>query len=551
LDDFGLVDYESPYLEAHDDELPEEPTEETTEEAAVSKAVISESAAVLDINVHLESDLKTDQQLLPEAPLSATASIFEGADDLIDYEDSDVENADEDGGGADNEAIAYENNGGDGDINDGNVVKTEAVAEVEAEKQHHDLLESTHNTEDIDGVYDYTDVHSVSSSRSGSDGYYDTELDFGLDQDFVEQQDQVNVYQDQERLEPSLDTDDAVIDLTDDMAAGVKSEWSVPEVWVCSEGEWMTYLGPGQSTYDEEMQLTLFMMPIDQLIEFLQSEIMLGAETMVSLEFPSLALVIDQRDRESSDINLSQIYNWHQAAVRLGKVSVDVVNSPYFSVNTLNSFIPSPDSLSFIIHTRPAVHSTIQRIMQLVEENQQQQQQHVANDAVEINGGGEELNGSGEHDESANAADSAAVPNGKGKEHADDVVDLDDDEEGEETGSTADLLAEDDGEDGEDEDEDFAPEDEDANDHKLDADALEGDDLEDEVQEEEDEAEVSSYKRGSEHMSPSSDNPDDDDGEVAEPVAKKARSETENDSGETTTAADANDETVGAEGVTA
>ncbi|KAJ1722069.1 hypothetical protein LPJ53_003476 [Coemansia erecta] len=459
LDDFGLVDYQSPYLGPHDDG--DEPAEEVTDAAVVAN----------DDTGHLESEQKPDLSLLPEAPLSASASIYEGVNDLIDYEDSDVENADEGDGGADAEAdaVADVNNKIDGDINDDNVVETEAKAE-----QDQEALIGGHDAEDIDGVYDYTDVHSVRSSSRSSSGHNDADvdlgLDLGLDQDLDDQQQE-------EQAEPSLDSGDAVIDLTDDTAAAaITQEWSVPDVWVYSEGEWLTYLGPGQSSYDPEMQLTLFMMPIDQLIEFLQSEIMLGVDTVVSLEFPSLELVIDQR------------------------------------------------------------------IMQLVEETQQPQQ-HVTSDVVE-------LNGSGEHDGSA-------VPNGKGKEHADDIVDLDgdEDEDDDEAGSTADLLADHDHDDegeGEDEDDDFAPEDEDANDHKLDADALDGDDLEDEVQEEEDEAApeaaASSNKRGSEHMSPSSDDPAEDDGEIAEPAAKKARSVTDEDADES---ADANGETVGAEAVAA
>ncbi|KAJ2028215.1 hypothetical protein IWW57_002267, partial [Coemansia sp. S610] len=68
----------------------------------------------------------------------------------------------------------------------------------------------------------------------------------------------------------------------------------VPETWVFSDGEWMIYLGPNQHSYGADYQSTLFAMPLDQLISALHSDILLREDMELALEFPSLALTIDQ-----------------------------------------------------------------------------------------------------------------------------------------------------------------------------------------------------------------------------------------------------------------
>ncbi|KAJ2383451.1 hypothetical protein H4S02_005290 [Coemansia sp. RSA 2611] len=77
----------------------------------------------------------------------------------------------------------------------------------------------------------------------------------------------------------------------------------VPETWVFSDGEWMIYLGPNQHSYGADYQSTLFAMPLDQLISALHSDILLREDMELALEFPSLALTIDQvRIRLSEDL---------------------------------------------------------------------------------------------------------------------------------------------------------------------------------------------------------------------------------------------------------
>ncbi|KAJ2704506.1 hypothetical protein FB645_003228 [Coemansia sp. IMI 203386] len=345
--------------------------------------------------------------------------------------------------------------------------------------------------------------------------------------------------------EPELETEleaepadkDEVIDLTQD--ALLAKEDGVPETWVYCDGHWMVYLGPGQMSYSEDMQKTLLDMPVDQLIHWLHSEIMLKDDDDLALEFPSLSLVIDQRDKECSQISLRQIYNGHVAAVDLGKISVDLVNSPYFSQTALtrqSSFIPSPETFAFIIHKRRNVHQSIQHIMQLIDEHETRHdaedavQQTVSDDVV-VNGGG----------------------SSKGKQtevEAEPVDDDDDDNQDEEVdgeheqGSTADLLNQvDDDDEDDDDDEEFVADQEDAQDHVLDADAadVEEEDVVEleitEVDGDQEKAEVNaaespasssaSNKRGQEEMSDDdhdeADSAGDDHG--SEPAAKKARNE--------------------------
>ncbi|KAJ2343298.1 hypothetical protein GGH91_003239 [Coemansia sp. RSA 2671] len=72
------------------------------------------------------------------------------------------------------------------------------------------------------------------------------------------------------------------------------NDTDVPETWVFSDGEWMIYLGPNQHSYGADYQSTLFAMPLDQLISALHSDILLREDMELALEFPSLALTIDQ-----------------------------------------------------------------------------------------------------------------------------------------------------------------------------------------------------------------------------------------------------------------
>ncbi|KAJ2779637.1 hypothetical protein H4R18_003899 [Coemansia javaensis] len=141
----------------------------------------------------------------------------------------------------------------------------------------------------------------------------------------------------------------------------------VPEAWVYSEGQWMLYLGPEQRSYTAEQQLELFGMSIGQLIAVVQSDFGLDDGVDLALEFPSLALVMDQRDRECEQVSLLELFSCHVAAVALGRLPLDYAASPYFSAGSC----PSPASFSLVVHTRPKVQSTLQRIMQVAAEHAQ------------------------------------------------------------------------------------------------------------------------------------------------------------------------------------
>ncbi|KAJ2838688.1 hypothetical protein FBU31_000862, partial [Coemansia sp. 'formosensis'] len=171
------------------------------------------------------------------------------------------------------------------------------------------------------------------------------------------------------------------------------------------------------------------------------------------------------RDSECADISLAQIYNCHAAAVRLGRLSEDLVNSPYFSLSTpALSFAPSPASFAFIIHTRLSVHSSLKRIMQIVAEDAQPSSNSVPvpQDDMKV---------------VANGAEALAISD---KEPASVITPVAVVEEKAE-GTTADLLA-DAGDDEEEDDEDYVAEGEEEGDFVLEDDdeGVEEDDAEEE-----------------------------------------------------------------------
>ncbi|KAJ2617819.1 hypothetical protein EV177_000355 [Coemansia sp. RSA 1804] len=272
---------------------------------------------------------------------------------------------------------------------------------------------------------------------------------------------------------------------------------AVPEVWVHSETEWMIYLGPDQLSFDYDYQMELYTMPLIQLIDALHTDILLREDTELALEFPSLGLVIDRRDDACIDLSLQQLYNCHVAAVAMGTISIDLVNSPYFihpphptiaaataeSGSASASFTPSHESFAFIIHTRPSVSSTLARIMQVVEEYNNNS---TSNDNDrELESTVPDLPQSGEPE--------AEVEDKKGNEE--EQVQVTDDIQSpngnryEKRTTTAELLADNDDVYEEDEDEDFVADEEEEGDHVLDDDAVSdaGDFEEDDDEEEEEE----------------------------------------------------------------
>ncbi|KAJ2853816.1 hypothetical protein J3B02_002964 [Coemansia erecta] len=311
------------------------------------------------------------------------------------------------------------------------------------------------------------------------------------------------------------------------------------------------------------MQRTLMDMPVDQLIHWMHSEIMLRDDDDLALEFPSLALVIDQRDKECSQINLKQIYNGHVAAVNLGKISVDLVNSPYFSQTALtrqSSFIPTPETFAFIIHKRKKVHQSILQIMQMIEEQNIEHGadvQVVSDEVAVVNTNG--ISSSSSKGKEADAAAAVFVNEEQQIDKEENEKEEDSDSDGDsdqggghEEGTTADLLDQvnDDEDNDEDEDdEEFVADEEDAQDHILDPDAAADED----VDEEEDLIELDvaeqdtgavdhgsaespasslgSNKRGQDEMSDDDENNDhgdagdDNSHRGSEPAAKKAKSD--------------------------
>ncbi|KAJ2657012.1 hypothetical protein IWW48_004726 [Coemansia sp. RSA 1200] len=283
------------------------------------------------------------------------------------------------------------------------------------------------------------------------------------------------------------------------VSASAVSASAVPEVWVHSENEWMIYLGPDQLSFDYDYQMELYTMPLIQLIDALHTDILLREDTELALEFPSLGLVIDRRDDACIDLSLQQLYNCHVAAVAMGTISIDLVNSPYFihpphttiaateSGSASASFTPSHESFAFIIHTRPSVSSTLARIMQVVEEyNNNNNSTSNDNDRElestvpglsqpgEPGAVAENKDKADEDEEQVEVTDDIQSPNGNHYERK---------------STTAELLADNDDAYEEDEDEDFVADEEEEGDHVLDDDAVgEEDDFEeDDDEEEEDE----------------------------------------------------------------
>ncbi|KAJ2061028.1 hypothetical protein GGI17_003367 [Coemansia sp. S146] len=397
LDDFGLIDYESPGPDPLPDmEEPEELREEEKEEEE------EESSA---------------------------------ADGLIDYEESDDDNDEPDTSIAAPTAF---------DVSDEHRMDFDDDAERLEQSLHDSNLGSAGEQEPVitdTGLDDEVLVRTLMEEDVSEHGLEEAEATVAAT--YSEQQQQY------------------ALDDTDMLGL-------VPETWVFSDGEWMIYLGPNQHSYGADYQSTLFAMPLDQLISALHADISLGEDMELALEFPSLALTIDQRDGECADISLAQIYNCHSAAVRLGRLSEDLVNSPYFSQST--SFAPSPASFAFIIHTRLSVHSSLKRIMEIVAEDAlasshpvpipQEESEVVANGAVAV-----------------------PAPSTADKDPVDGItlaIDLEDAAE-EPIATTADLLAGA-GEDEEEDDEDYVAEGEEEGDFVLEDD--ENDEEEEEADEE-------------------------------------------------------------------
>ncbi|KAJ1730565.1 hypothetical protein LPJ72_004412 [Coemansia sp. Benny D160-2] len=292
-------------------------------------------------------------------------------------------------------------------------------------------------------------------------------------------------------------------DFGEDYSASASAS-AVPEVWVHSETEWMIYLGPDQLSFDYDYQMELYTMPLVQLIDALHTDILLREDTELALEFPSLGLVIDRRDDACIDLSLQQLYNCHVAAVAMGTISIDLVNSPYFihpphttiaaataeSGSGSASFTPSHESFAFIIHTRPSVSSTLARIMQVVEEynnnnNSNDNDRKLEPTVPDLPQPGEPEaeveDKKGNEEEQVQVTDDIQSPNGSRYEKRT---------------AAAELLADnDDDVYEEDEDEDFVADEEEEGDHVLDDDAAsdegdfeEDDDEEDDGEEDDDAA---------------------------------------------------------------
>ncbi|KAJ2864148.1 hypothetical protein FB639_005228, partial [Coemansia asiatica] len=189
VDDFGLVDYDSP--------MPQENTIEETTDQSPSVAA-------------------------------------EHADELIDFVEDDDDELEE--------ALVQ----GSGEL---------SVSSVKDDNDEQDYIKQKEEQEELAQV-----IGSSSSSSGSSD-------------------------------DEELESVKSIVDLTQDVLV---QNSGVPETWVYCDGHWMVYLGPSQASYSKEMQRTLMDMPVDQLIHWMHSEIMLRDDDDLALEFPSLALVIDQ-----------------------------------------------------------------------------------------------------------------------------------------------------------------------------------------------------------------------------------------------------------------
>ncbi|KAJ2832093.1 hypothetical protein J3B01_005016 [Coemansia erecta] len=243
------------------------------------------------------------------------------------------------------------------------------------------------------------------------------------------------------------------------------NEAGVAETWVQSDGQWMVFLGRGQSAYSEEDQKCLFGMSVADLIDVLQTDCGL-AEQDLALEFPSLGVVLDKRDPESHEHTLEGLYMCHRAAVQVGGFPVDYVNTflqlqPHHAGPLLDTFI-------FVLHTRPRLQQALSRIMEIKQQAEDAAEGRVEHPEHEQNG----------TVDAEPQADEAEEEDAEGEDEAggDDVE-----------STTAALLDDAEDEDDDDDDEDFVAEDEDESDHVLDADAVQ---VEDEVDAAEEDAEA-------------------------------------------------------------
>ncbi|KAJ1853500.1 hypothetical protein GGH12_002015 [Coemansia sp. RSA 1822] len=243
------------------------------------------------------------------------------------------------------------------------------------------------------------------------------------------------------------------------------NEAGVAETWVRSDGQWMVFLGRGQSAYSLEDQKCLFGMSIADLIDVLQTDCGL-ADQDLSLEFPSLGVVLDKRDAESHEHTLEGLYSCHRAAVQVGGLPVDYVNTflqlqPHYPGPLLETFI-------FVLHSRPQLQQALSRIMEIKQQAEDAAGAHPEQEQNGVVGAADTVDA--EQDEAAEDA-----------EAEDDVE------------STTAALLDDAEDEDDDDDEDFVAEDEDESDHVLDADAVQAEDeveavdaVEDDVEAEDD-----------------------------------------------------------------
>ncbi|KAJ2078465.1 hypothetical protein GGI16_007931, partial [Coemansia sp. S142-1] len=232
LDDFGLIDYESPGPDPLSDmEEPEEPEEKEEEKEEESGA----------------------------------------ADGLINYEESDNDEPDT----SIVEPTAF-------DVSNDHRMNFDDDEDAERlEQSLHDSHLSTAGEQEpivTDSGLDDEALVKALMEEDGSEHHLEEE---------EEEQAEANVEVGSAAAATYSEQQQQQLDDTDVMGL-------VPETWVFSDGEWMIYLGPNQHSYGADYQSTLFAMPLDQLISALHADVSLGEDIELALEFPSLALTIDQ-----------------------------------------------------------------------------------------------------------------------------------------------------------------------------------------------------------------------------------------------------------------
>ncbi|KAJ2325522.1 hypothetical protein GGI00_005013 [Coemansia sp. RSA 2681] len=237
LDDFGLIDYESP----GPDPLPDIEEPEYVDESSAADGLIdfAESGDDDDEEVHAAT--------APAASYSGGAGLAE--DSRMDFD---------------------------------------AAADA-------DQLEQSLHDSHLESVAAELDESRMESMPSELDASYlepaVTELDDSYLEPVVAELDDDALLAEETVGEHELVDTGAAVTLTADADTTLAT---VPETWVFNDGEWMIYLGPNQHSYGADYQATLFAMPLDQLISALHSDISLREDTELALEFPSLALTIDQ-----------------------------------------------------------------------------------------------------------------------------------------------------------------------------------------------------------------------------------------------------------------